>query len=246
MNRFTRNSIAFIGSLTIFTLIVRSQLPDPREPAVYPDPMIVMSGEITAETTYRVKVEYWSTSESYFCTSFNFGSLIPFGFGGSGARHHKQKTFTHYASINFDRHYIKIPLDSISGPCGWKPIYLDLCLIKNNVDRSQCIKLLKHDHDGGSLRRSLPLAQGKVINLECEAPRWHVANHLYYYKQCYRGPIEYKPNFNVHDYSLNYNYSLVPQEIKLNIDILSPEQAEKRRIFIRDAHTKSHGPNSWP
>jgi len=249
MNRFSRNSLALLGALIGFTLIVRSQLPNPPAPPEVglpapPDPIIVLSGKIPSDTNYTIRVSYWTTSESFFCTDFNFGSLLPFGFGNNRSRNHKNKVFIHDVETRQGFHHAKIPIDSITGPCGWKPMYMDLCLTKNGLSTGDCIKLLRDDYDDGSLRGPLPLAQGQDVNIECEPQQWYEDNRKYEYQQCYRAPIEQSTRFNLVDYMLNYNYSLVPQEITLNIIFLTPEEAKKRRGFILDAYTKSYGPGS--
>lgn len=235
MSRFARNSIAFLVSITAFTLIVRSQLPDPpQRKKELENPVITFSGKIPDGVNYTVRVSYWTTSASFFCTDFNIGSLIPFGFGGGQGRDAEVKVSTHHVTSRDGFHYAKIPLDSITGSCNWQPKYLDICLTKKSNSNERCIKLLQRTNEGLSKKKLRPLLEGTVLNPECDSLDWYLVG------ACFELPIDYNDYFSIiKNSSFKYNFRLAPQDIVINFKLLSLEQTRQRKTLFDQAHIKS-------
>jgi len=143
----------------------------------------------------------------FFCTDFNIGRLIPFGFGGSRSRDQENKVVTHKVKNQDGFHYAKIPLDSIAGSCGWQARYLDICFVRDGGVSDRCIKLLQRPPSGLTKQKPLPLLEGTVLNPECDSLDWYLVG------ACFRTPIDYD-NYHsiIQDSSFRYNYRLAPQK----------------------------------
>lgn len=242
MNRYTRNAFVFIGTFFIVVLIFRSLLPTSievaeQEQADYSGELVLVEaeaealvielfGEIPPDMNYHAEVTYQTTSSSFFCTDFNLGSLIPFGFG-SGGRDPEFKEFVYHAKIQYTIHHLKIPLDEYkSSACNWVPIGVDVCLTQDGYPSKSCLKLFERSPDFES-------ADGKILEIECVP--FNSNEIAYYATACY--PADKKANesggqqynYSKKRHNFSYSYPLVSQRIETNFSMITVKQANQRR-----------------